>query len=476
MVRCGASPANLSVAPSPDRSRPDSPSSPVRLNSLRNAAQQPLPVMRTAGADARPWQGGGSMAAVLLHKADATWRVKCTGESALSAMEVTLSKVFQLTGLAAPDTALVDDVPSLLGNTLHVASRFDPNYQDLGGLLQSAQAEHLCGGDESNALRYRELQACHRTAVADCNAVLEQAGVTHCWALQCPDAIAAHAAADARRFSALEAMNALLRTDLRCHQLRHFVASRWLANWDHLNYRMENFGYTRTDRGLVGMTVDFGSCGPLGFRSLANGRMLPKQGSAETAMRQRPAALFPIPDAVRARSAQFDALDATPGLLGDTLRWPYGFQSDSIAEQLRVPLAPVTQVADTLAEMGYRLALVSDTALTAIIDRYWPAAAHLPGSGWPGGPALAQGLGTRRRALLDNYAPAQIADWIAADPLRADQVLKEVLMGTRAALEGLGADENIERAIEHNHNARARGAPLREPAQTAQQCGVRPAA
>lgn len=389
-------------------------------------------------AAARAWTGAGSRPAALVTIDGADWRVKETGDSALSAMEASLSRVFQLTGLAAPDARVVAADASLPGDSQRFASRYEPSFKDLGSFLATPAAEALAAaGAEGARVRYAQLRSDHAAAVSACAAVLQRAGVAHFWQVQDAGLQAEHAAADRQRFDALEAMNRLLPTAMRSDQIRHFIASRWLGNWDHLNFRMENFGYAERDGQPVPMTVDFGSCGPLGFATLDARRvMLPKQASGDIAMLQRPASLFPIPDAFVENAAEFDAMGADPGRLHDTLGWPYGFQSESVAELMRTPAVPDPAIADAMAEMGYRLALVPATTLHAVIGAGWQVPAGAPEGHWPDAARMAGTLVQRRQALLAQYAPAQIRDWISADPERAARVRQQMLDGIGAALGG----------------------------------------
>lgn len=389
-------------------------------------------------APERRWIGAGSRPAVLVTLDGADWRVKETGDSGLSAMEASLSRVFQLTGLVAPDSRVVAADPSVPGGSQRFASRLEPTFKDLGRYLDTPAAEALAAaGDEGARMRYAQLRSEHAAAVSDCDAVLQRAGVQHFWQLQDARLQAEHAVADRRRFDALEAMNRLLPTAQRSDQVRHFIASRWLGNWDHLNFRMENFGYAERDGQPLAMTVDFGSCGPLGFATLdARRLMLPKQASGDIALMQRPASLFPIPDAFLENAAEFDAMGEDPGRLHDTLGWPYGFQSDSVADLMRTPGVPDPAIADAMAEMGYRLALVPAATVHAVIGAGWQVPAGAPAGRWPDAATMAGMLVQRRLALLAQYAPAQIRDWISADPERAAQVRQQMLDGIGAALGG----------------------------------------
>lgn len=389
-------------------------------------------------AAARAWTGAGGRPAALVFLDGADWRVKETGDTGLSAMEASLSRVFQLTGLAAPDARVMAADASLPGDSQRFASRYEPSFKDLGSYLDSPAAEALAAaGDEGARLRYAQLRGDHAAAVSACDAVLQRAGVAHFWQVQDAGLQAEHAAADRQRFDALEAMNRLLPTAVRSDQVRHFIASRWLGNWDHLNFRMENFGYAERDGQPVAMTVDFGSCGPLGFATLDARRvMLPKQVSGDIAMLQRPASLFPIPDAFVENAAEFDAMAADPGRLHDTLGWPYGFQSESVAELMRAPAVPDPAIADAMAEMGYRLALVPAMTVHAVVGAGWQVPAGAPEGHWPDAARMAGTLVQRRQALLAQYAPAQIRDWISADPERAARVRQQMLDGIGAALGG----------------------------------------
>lgn len=389
-------------------------------------------------AAARAWTGAGSRPAALVSLDGADWRVKETGDTGLSAMEASLSRVFQLTGLAAPDARVMAADASLPDDSQRFASRYEPSFKDLGSFLATPAAEALAGaGDEGARMRYAQLRSDHAAAVSTCDAVLQRAGVEYFWQVQDAGLQAEHSAADRQRFDALEAMNRLLPTAVRSDQVRHFIASRWLGNWDHLNFRMENFGYAERDGQPVAMTVDFGSCGPLGFATLDARRvMLPKQASGDIATLQRPASLFPIPDVFVENAAEFDAMGADPGRLHDTLGWPYGFQSESVAELMRAPAAPDPAIVDAMAEMGYRLALVPAMTVHAVVGAGWQVPAGAPEGHWPDAARMAGTLVQRRQALLAQYAPAQIRDWISADPERAARVRQQMLDGIGAALGG----------------------------------------
>jgi len=423
-------------------------------------AADPMPPSRLDLSDtwAVPWEGAGSNMAVRATNDAGEWRVKATGDSGVSAMEVTMAKLFRLTGLAVPQMELADAIGCLPGDAWTIASRLQPRFQDLGAFLASAQAEHLIAGDDdARRQQYLHQRTLHATAVTGCEEVLHQAGVEQFWQLRAPAQVQEHAVLDRQRFEALEAMNRMLPPALRADQVRHFVASRWLDNWDHLNHRMENFGYTERDGQPVGMTVDLGSCGPLGFRNLRSGAMMPKHASADVALVQRPASLFPIPDTHLANAADFDAMAADPGLLQDTLRWPYGFQSDSVAEMIRPPVAPEPETADALAEMGYRLSLLPASAITALVNSRWRVPADARPGQWPSAADLAGQLRQRRDHLLRRYDPAQVRDWISADVDRADRVRQQVL---DAMAEVLGADADSEthrRNLMQAHRACVRG-------------------
>ncbi|WP_315385286.1 hypothetical protein [uncultured Stenotrophomonas sp.] len=421
----------------------DAPSGAVRLRGLpprlplkqvsnvEAIGPRPLDLAR---CPATPWQGAGSQPAVIVTRDHARWRVKATADTASSAIEVTLGTLFQLTGLLAPDHALVSAAEGLERTGQHVGTRYDPAFQDLGDfLLGDAAADAAAAGDPDARRCYDALRTWHAKALADNAALLRGAGVEW-WALTGANA-RRHAATDQARFDALEAMNRMLPVPLRCEQLRHYVVSRWLGNWDQLNYRLENFGYTVREGAWVGMSLDFGSSGPLGFRHPESGAMLTKADSRTVAVVQRPPCLFPIPRASVANVAEFDAFGPDPGALHDLLTWPYGVQSESIAATFCPPVAPYPAVADTLAEMGYRLALLPHAAITRVIERHWPVET----AGWPTPKAMAQRLAERRNALVARFDPAQVRDWIKADPERANGVRKSIADALTAALGPIAA-------------------------------------
>lgn len=372
-------------------------------------------------------------------------------------MEVTMAKLFRLTGLAAPQMGLADeDIASLPPGAWQVASRYDETFQDLGSFLASERAARLASGeDDGRQAAYTEQRARHDIAVAACNDILQRAGVQHFWELRRPDLVEEHAAQDRLRFDALEAMNRMLPATMRCEQLRHYIASSWLDNWDHLNYRMENFGYAERDGYSVGMTVDFGSCGPLGFRNMITGKMQPKSASSDIALLQRPPALFPIPDNVRENSQDFDVMSGYPGMLQDTLRWPYGFQSESIVEMIRPPIAPDPAVADTLSEMGYRLKLLSPGAIAAVVRCYWRKDAEASADDWPSADALIEVLHARCDALLEKFDDGELGAWARDNPDHASRIRRDML----AALQDVqiggspAAMAALEAALQARHDA-----------------------
>jgi len=411
-----------------------------------------LPLLDLGNAWAVPWQGSGSMMAIQAHADGSDWRVKSSGDSGCSAVEVTLGKLFRMTGLAAPDMRLATPVGCLPGDASNIASRLDNAFQDLGSFLRTDQAQALASaGDDSRRADYLRLRSAHTLAEAGCAQVLADGGVRHFWELQRPDQVHAHADFDRQRFQALEGMNRMLPDHLRDEQVRHYLASQWLGNWDHLNYRMENFGYTERDGALVGMTVDFASCGPLGFRSPVTGELLHKQDSGTLALAQRPATLFAIPEAWAANAAGFDTGGAASAAFTDTLHWPYGFQSETVAERLRPPVAADAALADTLAEMGYRLMLLPAPAIAELIESAW----EMPGGpgDWPDAASMAADVLQRRDALVAGFDREQVIAWIAADPLRADRVRQEIVAGMRSAFETEARAAAHVQLLEQSHAA-----------------------
>ncbi len=446
----------MDLAPIPLGSSP-----PLRV--IRNAAEMPprqmpgRPPLLDLGEGPARVVHAGSNPAVRVDTDTGSWRLKSPGTSWESAMEVTMAKLFRLTGLAAPQTGLADeDMATLPSNAWQVASRYEDSFQDLGAFLASEEAATLASGDdEARRVAYAAQRARHDAGVAACEDILQRAGVQHFWQLDRPDLVEEHAAQDRNRFEALEAMNRMLPANVRCEQLRHYIASSWLANWDHLNYRMENFGYAQRDGHPVGMTVDFGSCGPLGFRDLRQGRMLPKAVSQDIALLQRPRSLFPIPEKVCENAADFDALGTDPGMLLDTLRRPYGFQSETVVEMIRPPTAPDVDIVDTLSEMGYRLKLLSVGAIAAVVQCYWQTPAEETDGRWPSADALVDVLRARRDAMLQGFDEAQLAAWARDNPDQALRVQQEMLTALQEVEAGSPpvAMAALQAAIHGSHDA-----------------------
>lgn len=91
-------------------------------------------------------------------------------------------------------------------------------------------------------------------------------------------------------------------------------------------------------------------------------------------------------------------------------------------------------MSDTLLEMGYRLERLPVPALTAVIERHWPDGPGGAVPAWPTAAELAAHLLRRRDALLARFDPAQIADWVQADPDRAERVRQELTDAAQAML------------------------------------------
>jgi len=416
-----------------------------------DAARQALPMAGPRIVDAhslavQDWEGAGSLEAGVIETEEGVrWRVKNLASSALSHIEVAMSRMLQLTGLHAADTALVsnmrvdDDAPVLVdaqgmpvaetqqaGATAsppaQMGSRLDENFEDLGRYLLGPQAADAV--DESAREAYLALQREHDALNRQTAALLEEENVTHFWKLRDDQRITQHAGLHAQCFALLEQMNRMLPAPLRAEQLRHYIVARFLANWDQVNPMMDNFGFTQVDGATVGMTVDFGSCGPLGFRD-RHGTLQPKQRSVDIAMGQRPASLAPMS---WGDDPQFDTFTGQAGLLRDTSRWPYGAQSSSIAELLEDPA-----MAGVVAEMGYRLQLMPMQAMEAMLQCYWQVPAD--DQDWPDVASVLKLLEQRRNAMVTEIGVSAIAAWVQADPERAQQVRHQIERGIVAALD-----------------------------------------
>ncbi len=438
-------PQSLSPITSPPRA-----ASPVLPEDAVGAVGSP--VLDLSVAEVAPANDAGSNCAYLAEVEGIRWRVKSTGSGALSAMEMTLARVFQLTGLEAPDTALAAGLAVDAGHLqadpgasrpLLFASQHDAGYRDLGHFLVLPQAAALVAArDPAQGEIYAGLQRQHAEVVAQQQALLDAAGAAQPWFLHEDTAIARYAGLDTQRFSLLEAMTRRLPDTLRDDAARHYIASRWLDNWDHLNYRMENFGYTLRDGQWTGMTVDFGSCGPIGFRDLQTGQMQTKARSGDIARQQRPAALFPLPVPTGSAGTAGDR----PGVLADAHDWPYGVQSESVAAHARSATA-----ADVVAEMGYRLYLVPDAGLAALVERDWPSVDA--SSGWPDAQALISALELRRQAILEEIGVAPILRWMRADPQAAARVRGQLAANLQRALGHHDGLAGFRQGIEQAHGA-----------------------
>jgi hypothetical protein len=234
------------------------------------------------------------------------------------------------------------------------------------------------------------------------------------------DVLTQYKAADEARFAALEKLNRMLPGELMGQQEQHYLASRFIGNWDHLNYRMENFGYTKQGERWVGKTVDFGTSGPLGFMGT------PKHLGHGVADRQRPQSLFALPPT----ASEYDdfARDVAPALIALDSQ-PYGRQSKTsirrVDEALRGAQARLWQdprYASAL-EFGYRLERLADERIDAIVKRYWvdaPAEFGLTRED------LMVTLHKRKSAMIDQIGVSAVERWKSENPDRVRKIDSEM--------------------------------------------------
>lgn len=376
---------------------------------------------------------------------DDIYRLKDVGHGNFHAvMEVLTAKIFRLTGLGCPVIELANGCNTLMREnavddpkSLFVASRRDVSFVDLGVFLLSAGGEReIVGSRVDQKSNYALQKERHSAALSVQKNIEQQHG--HWWALTDPGIVADYQAADTQRFSALEALNSMLPAPLLREQEKHYLASLFIGNWDHLNCFMENFGYAESNGGLVGKTVDFGASGPLGFQGKA------KENSHQLAMMQRPAALFSAPEMFREEGRTFSLFgDAMPASLTGIAELPYGYQSKtSVLELIKAEtegegtlLETSTDVRlSTAIEMAYRIHLIPEDVIESIIASHWTEA---PADFAVTREQIADILKARKESIVSRIGQARLGKWEVQNQEKAAHARSEIA----EALGGLGFSE-----------------------------------
>jgi hypothetical protein len=357
------------------------------------------------------------------------------------AMEVTMAKLFRATGLDSPSMRLAENADSVMNQQaaalpsgrLYVASEYDGQFMDLGDfLLSEAGKGQILGEFKKDTLPYRSfeiqynrLKGIHEDACAKQNRIL---GGRPFYELSGNDGdyLKAYKELDAARFDVLEKLNRMLPGSLMGQQEQHYLASRLIGNWDHLNFRMENFGYTKQGDKWVGKTVDFGTSGPLGFMGT------PKSKGHGVADRQRPPALFDLPQT----ASVYDdfSKDVAPQLIGIGSQ-PYGRQSKTSIRRVEdaqrnargnpQELAQLWQDPryESALEIGYRLQRLSNDHVAEIIRRNWvdaPVEFDLTREEMTGTMLM------RKQAMLDQIGKSTLDEWKENNPDRVKQIDREI--------------------------------------------------
>lgn len=362
------------------------------------------------------------------------------------AMEVTMSQIFKATGLQAPLIRIGKNCQSVLGaenlghrqGALYGMTKYDFHYRNLGEFLLSKEgreqilSEFEPGTDRYFEVfeRYEKLVGHHKDAVERQKKLLEGKKF---YEITSTDRalVSSYQDLDKKRFSALEALNRMLPSRLACDQEEHYLMSRFVNTWDHLNYRMENFGYTRRNDQWVGETIDFDTTGPLGYMGT------PKSMGHRLADTQRPPALFKLQD----RGASYDdfSADFRPDLIGLESQ-PYGEQSRTSIEGVMEVMQRALRYEDAMERLsgdpayrsvlasGYRLKRLSNETIVSIVDRNWhdaPSEFNLTK------PGLITILQTRRHDFLNQIGMDAIEQWASGNKERAQAIDSEIADGLR---------------------------------------------
>lgn len=361
--------------------------------------------------------------------------VKACPSARHAAQEWLAARLFSLLGLRAPASWLAHGCAAQVDGVqdpqrLYVASRWEPTYRDLGVWLIGPDAIDVLGsgvggsgeGPAGAGVERSRRQVCHANAVM--SACGGRSG-TPFW-LMSGEVAKRHADAVESRFHALQALAAALPRAYQIELEQHYIASRWLDNWDPLNVFMENLGVYRDEMGTQRvMSVDFGACLQLGFQ----GRL--KRDSRELALAQRHAiaALPPLSATFDLAAASFGA--ATGVACGevsiDPASLPYGEQMTPLVHRmvtapplcderdLREAMRDTSHPRVVMLEMAFRLSLIERADVTLLAQWAMDAAAtagcHDADPGWLDAHGLADTLMDRRDALVASLGGRWLPLW-----------------------------------------------------------------
>ncbi len=357
------------------------------------------------------------------------------------AMEVTMAQVFKASGLDAPlmhlgagcDSVIRPNATEGSSNDLYAMSKFDHNYVNLGKFLVSENARsQILGQFRPGTEQRREVQSQYQKILDKYHSACERqksilAGRRY-YEINGYDSasINLYRKLDRERFHALEQLNQMLPDDLLREQEQHYLMSRFVGNWDHLNFRMDNFGYTRSSDGVHGKTIDFDVTGPLGYMGV------PKSEGHRIANVQRPPALFKL----KHTSEEYDdfSLEHDPDLIGLDEQ-PYGEQSMTSIQRVLEAVERAKFFEDTkhhlardprfdsVLEFGYRLTKFSDNVLKTLVLNNWEDGPREFGLNPE---RLCDILKMRRDSMLSQIGLEWIENWRAESPVHAERVDRQV--------------------------------------------------
>ncbi|MBR8314250.1 hypothetical protein KDW36_13715 [Burkholderia dolosa] len=364
------------------------------------------------------------------------------------AAEVIMSQVFKATGLEAPTMRLTENCESMFNPSTptstsgkeYAAYEFDHDYMNLGEFLVSPHGRNqILSAFPKNSGAYNEAAEeydnnikKYRSACTHLENILD--GKKFYEIEKHENAkINMYRKHDIERFSALENLNRMLPEPLLHQQQVHYLMSRFVDNWDHLNFRMENFGYTKRGGKWIGKTLDFDTTGPLGFMGT------PKHLGHRIADIQRPVALFRL----NHQDSNYDDFlkDRMPRLINIHTQ-PYGQQSRTSVEQLVAAHKEANHYNNQRAhlyfdrryqsalEFGYRLSQLSDNAINSITSTNFkraPAEFNLEKEA-----DLSNILISRRDHFLKEIGLTWINRWSRENPDRVDAINREIINAASA--------------------------------------------
>jgi len=386
-----------------------------------------------------------------------------------AALEVIMAGLFKMTGLGAPHLLLVNNCSHLFKPSppqqkfldthkkdesclAYVASRYVPDFKDLGVFVASSTAKQMIGedGGPANSKKYHLFKGQLNKAEAKLKKL--QKKYPDFYSTTDENILKKFRGQDLKLFKALEGLYGLLPQKQRDEQLKHYYVSLAFGNWDTDNNRLQNKGFRETLKEIKSMTVDFGSLGPISFKGCL------KEDGTKIATDLRPGFLFKLPSPkLTPAGSRFHEKYATfnknlaASITGISTQ-PFGRQSASIVkdslrdETEHYETHYISASKDLLPalEVAYRFQLLPSEVIAGFIKDHWVIGSTDFPQNTPAEKNLSLEKHTeiileRIQTFIQHFPKSQILHWEESHPLDAAEVRQEI----KSALHELGIQVEI---------------------------------